>query len=88
MSFTVMQATDLDQATTIYNQLTESQEPKVQSEQWAIMAESQSKVFTIDTVAPTKPVALTPVGNINTTTRVPIGFGALMALRVRNMLNL
>lgn len=86
-AFMTMAATDLAQAQTIFNQMTESVENKQDSEQWVMMTDTQTKVFVIDTVAPMKPTSWVAPSLINTTTRVPLGFTAAQALRLRWMLN-
>lgn len=83
----VMQATNLTQAQVIYTQLTETVVSQQQSEDWVIMQENQTKVFTIDTTSQqiNKPVAVVPVSEINTTTKVPIGYTGKQAWRIKKL---
>lgn len=84
--YMAMASTDLAQAQTIFNQVTaDLQQPS--AEQWVMMTSTQTKVFVIDTVAPAKPTSWVSPSLVNSTTRVPLGFPYLMALRIRWMLN-
>jgi hypothetical protein len=87
MAYDTVAAADYAEATTVYNQATDQSVPKANSQQWVMSDGTADQVMVIDTVAPARPVSWTAYDTVNTTTKVPLGFTAAQALRLKVLLN-